>query len=650
MIGRKLGNRYEVEERLGGGGMAVVYRGVDTLLNRNVSIKVLRSQFAGDEEFVYRFRREAQAAASLSHPNIVNIYDVGTDDEDHFIVMEYIDGCTLKEKIESLGALQAEEAVRIAKQICDALEHAHAHNIVHRDIKPHNILISKDGRVKVTDFGIARAITSDTITHNDSSVLGSVHYFSPEQARGGLADVKSDLYSLGVVLYEMVTGQVPFSGDTPVSIALKHLQESFVEPRMIKPSIPQSVENIILRALLKDPLQRYQSARELYRDLDRAFIQPNMPKFLPPEVRDDQATIQVPPVFDSQRPRFEGKEGHGSPLHTEPKKPMKQRDEKKGKKFWRPVIWLFVILVILIIGSIGGYKAYSTFFNVPTIVVPNVIGKTYDQAVTVLENAGFQPTQIHETKQADNKTPANQVMKQDPDKDMSVKQGRDIYLTVSTGPQQVNLPDVTGKQQAEALQMLEDAGISADKIKTVNQTNDQVAKGTVISMNPAAGSVSANTTVTLYVSAGVASVAVPDVTGKTYDDAINTLQQAGFVPNIVQSPSFTVKQNMVIKTDPAANQNVQKGSKVNVTVSSGYPSDAHEVAVDINIKVDPTKVPMDVLITYTDPRGTDQQAVKQQITKDTTFTVHVYTLPNQAAAIKVYENGKLTNMKTIPYQ
>jgi eukaryotic-like serine/threonine-protein kinase len=655
VIGRKLGNRYEVVERLGGGGMAVVYRGVDTLLNRNVSIKVLRSQYVSDEEFIRRFRREAQAAASLSHPNIVNIYDVGQDDEDYFIVMEYIHGCTLKEMIESRGVLEPKEAVQIAKQICEALEHAHAHNIVHRDIKPHNILISQDGRVKVTDFGIARAITANTVTHNGSSVLGSVHYFSPEQARGGFADVKSDVYSLGVVLYEMVTGQVPFTGDSPISIALKHLQENFVEPRSIRPSIPQSVENIILKALQKDPLQRYQSAREMFRDLDRAFIQPNVHKFSPPVRKiDDQATIEMPPVFAREplrEPLREPTEAVKQDPESKKAKKAKPTKQQDSKKFWKPVIWLFVILLVLIVGTVGGYMAYNTiFFKVPTVKVPKVVGKSYDDAVATLENAGFKESQIHKIPQADDKIPEDQVISQDPDADMEVKQDRDINLTVSTGPKQVTLPDVTGKSQSDAISALQAAGISKDNIKVVTQPSDSVSRDTVISQDPGSGQVAASSTVTLTVSSGVESVAVPDVTGKNFGDAINTLQQAGFSANVVQSPSFQVKTNNVIKTNPAASSTVPKGSKIDVYVSSGYPPEAHQVEVDVKVAVDPAKAPVKILITYSDPTGTDIQAVNDQISTDTTYKVNLVTMPNQVSTIKVYQNGKLTDTEQVPYR
>lgn len=271
MKGKQLGGRYEILDRVGGGGMAIVYKALDILLHRHVAVKILRLQYVHDEEFIERFRREAQAAASLSHSNIVSIYDVGQEEEIHYIVMEYIEGTTLNDLIKDKAPLQVEEAIRIASQICEALEHAHHNQIIHRDIKPHNILIGKNGRVKVTDFGIARAVTSSTITQT-GSVMGSVHYFSPEHAKGTFTGEQSDLYSLGIVMYQMLTGKLPFIGESPISVALKHLQENVEDPRLVNPLIPQSVENVILRAVRKDPSDRYSSASQMLEDLESCLL------------------------------------------------------------------------------------------------------------------------------------------------------------------------------------------------------------------------------------------------------------------------------------------------------------------------------------------------------------------------------------------
>ncbi|MED5020205.1 Stk1 family PASTA domain-containing Ser/Thr kinase, partial [Paenibacillus chibensis] len=335
MIGHELGGRYEIIERIGGGGMALVYKAHDLLLGRNVAVKVLRQQFVHDEEFIRRFRREAQSAASLSHPNVVSIYDVGQEDEVHYIVMEYVEGHNLNEIIKERAPLQVDEAVRIASQICDALDHAHQNQIIHRDIKPHNILIGRNGRVKVTDFGIARAVTSTTITQT-GSVVGSVHYFSPEHAKGVVTGEKSDLYSLGIVLYQMLTAQLPFLGESPISVALKHLQEEFEEPRKMNPLIPQSVENIILKSMRKNPQERYQSAKEMLHDLDTCLLpeRRNERKMNFMDLDDEDRTRVIPAIKPQQigavpvrsrpaAPATEEEERHERPAAPAPAKPRK---------------------------------------------------------------------------------------------------------------------------------------------------------------------------------------------------------------------------------------------------------------------------------------------------------------------------------------
>ena len=295
MLGRILGGRYELIEKTGGGGMAVVYKAKCHLLNRYVAVKILRPDLVENEEFVTRFKRESQAAASLSHPNIVNMYDVGQEDDIHYIVMEYVDGMTLKEYIRKEGRLSCEEAVRIACQVCSALHHAHENNIVHRDIKPQNILISRDGTAKVADFGIARAVTSATVTMAGANVIGSVHYFSPEQAKGSYVDKKSDIYSLGIVLYEMVTGVVPFEGDSAISVALKHIQEQVTPPGELNPDIPKSIQYIIERALEKRLEDRYNDAAEMLSDLKRALKEPDG-SYVKRITSDSQATRVIPRI------------------------------------------------------------------------------------------------------------------------------------------------------------------------------------------------------------------------------------------------------------------------------------------------------------------------------------------------------------------
>src|SRR5690606_23427971 len=392
MIGSELGGRYELIERIGGGGMALVYKARDMLLGRKVAVKILRQQFVGDEEFIKRFRREAQAAASLSHPNVVSIYDVGQDGDIHYIIMEYVEGINLNDKIKQQAPLQVEEAVNIAMQICDALDHAHSNGIIHRDIKPHNILIGKNGRVKVTDFGIARAITSADITQT-GSVLGSVHYFSPEQAKGAAQDAVSDLYSLGIVLYQMLTAKLPFSGDSPISVALKHLQEEVESPRAINPHIPQSVENIVLKALRKSPRERYASARAMLKDLDVCLLpeKRNEPKWYPDgdEEDDREKTRIMPAIRKAAEPPRRDPEQSGDRMQGDRMRWEGLEDEpKRGWKWVKPVAWLLVIGLVLSAMWVAVGK-FGEMVKVEEVEVPSVIGLPYEQAVAALEAAGL---------------------------------------------------------------------------------------------------------------------------------------------------------------------------------------------------------------------------------------------------------------------
>ncbi|MDU2240758.1 MAG: Stk1 family PASTA domain-containing Ser/Thr kinase, partial [Paenibacillus sp.] len=386
MIGHELGGRYQIIERIGGGGMALVYKAQDLLLNRYVAIKVLRQQFVNDEEFIRRFRREAQSAASLSHPNIVSVYDVGQEDEVHYIVMEYVEGQNLNEIIKERAPLQVDEAVRIASQIADALDHAHHNQIIHRDIKPHNILIGRNGRVKVTDFGIARAVTSATITQT-GSVVGSVHYFSPEHAKGVATGEKSDLYSLGIVLYQMLTGRLPFLGESPISVALKHLQEQFDEPRVVNPMIPQSVENIILKSMRKNPGERYQSAKEMLRDLETCLLPERRTesKLAFIEDHDEDSTRIIPAI----RPQSQGSPAGASKLSRDGGAVTEERNGTQKKKIWgKPALWVSLTLVVLL--ALAGVAWYVTnLVTVPEVAVPNVINLEEEKAVQALTDKGI---------------------------------------------------------------------------------------------------------------------------------------------------------------------------------------------------------------------------------------------------------------------
>ncbi|GAX90420.1 Stk1 family PASTA domain-containing Ser/Thr kinase [Effusibacillus lacus] len=649
MIGKKLANRYEILERIGGGGMAIVYRALDTILNRYVSVKVLRQQFVADEEFVRRFRREAQSAASLSHPNVVNIYDVGVEDETYFIVMEYINGKTLKEIIQERAPLPVVEAVDIAKQICSALQHAHDHQIVHRDIKPHNIMIGKDGHVKVTDFGIARAVTSSTITHN-GSVIGSVHYFSPEQARGAITDVKSDIYSLGVVLYETLTGELPFSGETPISVALKHLQEHFVEPRQINPKIPQSVENIILKALAKNPEVRYQSAKEMYRDLDNALQNPNVAKFTAPDTTAyTQPTIQIPAAAF-----------HESTATKQATKDESEDSEPKKRNLWKTISLIMGLLMLGTVGVAAGYTIMNKFMAGQVVEMPKVVGMPYDQAVDYLvKQYGFKIENIKKVEAKDPGEPgvrppmqAGLVFEQDPESTRQVKTNRIVTLKVSTGAETIVMPNLEKKTEEEARKELADLNLDLSAIKFTSEPHKTIEKGRVIRHFPsvAVPVIPGQTPIEIFISSGPELSKVPDVRNKTLTAATQAIQNAGFpIGNIVDEYSYTVPNGQVIRQEPSDfNQDVPKDTKIHLWVSKG--ADPATQKLSYKVIADPDNgSTVTIKIVRKDARGQQVVVNDEKVTSKKEFPVELWIAPNGTGEIEVYENGSLKERKVVPY-
>lgn len=653
MIGKLLGNRYEILERIGGGGMAIVYRALDTILNRYVSVKVLRPQFVSDPEFVHRFRREAQSAASLSHPNVVNIYDVGVEDETYYIVMEYINGKTLKEVIQERAPLPTAEAVEIAKQICAALQHAHEHHIVHRDIKPHNILMGKDGHVKVTDFGIARAISSNTITHN-GSVLGSVHYFSPEQARGGITDVKSDIYSLGVVLYEMMTGELPFSGESPISVALKHLQEQFVDPRQLNPKIPQSVENIILKSLAKNPDVRYQSATEMSSDLNQALQNPNPPKFtIPEDFSQTHPTLQIPAAALNEPL----KRGIASKMVDEDT----GDDDTPAKKrnIWKIV---GIVVGILLLGGVGvatGFTIMSNFMSAPTIDMPKVQGMTYDEAVQTLKQYGFKEKNIQKALEEDAGAPgrpplpADRVFEQDPESGKQVKTSRTVTLKVSKGAKTILMPDLNGLSEPDARQKLASLNLDLSAIKFTNKPDSKVEKGKVSGQNPGSQVqiIPGQTNIEVFISSGPESGKIPDLKGLSLTDAFKQIQDSGFqIGTVVNEYNFNVPNGQVIRQGPQnPGQDAPKNSKIDLWVSKGSSPDVQKRTYEVSINPENGST-LRITIKKSDVKGQGQVFVQdEQVSSPKKYSVDIYVTPSLPGKIEVYENGVLKETKTVTY-
>lgn len=656
MIGHTLGGRYELLARIGGGGMALVYKARDILLNRFVAVKVLRQQFVNDDDFVRRFRREAQAAASLSHPNIVSIYDVGQDEDTHYIVMEYVDGHNLNEIIRDRAPLQVEEAVRIASQICDALDHAHHNQIIHRDIKPHNILIGKNGRVKVTDFGIARAVTSSTITQT-GSVVGSVHYFSPEHAKGVTTGEKSDIYSLGIVLYQMLTGRLPFLGESPISVALKHLQEPFEEPRLVNPHIPQSVENVILKAMRKSPQERYASAKAMLGDLETC-LQPQrlhepriqfVSEYAGEDGEEDEATRVIPALKPDMRMSSEETVAKGGGRQRD----VEAEEEEEPRRRWVMPTVMGVIAVILIGILIWAVMALKGELKPKDVEVPNFIGSPYEDAKAQLEQLGLKVTDPAPQKPSEDYD-AGMVMDQDRH-DMTVKEGATITLTVSTGPELSKMPSLSGDSYEDAVAQLKTLGVDESRITKKEDFSDE-DPGTVLDQDPKADSDfdPSKADITLTVSKGPDSVKMPDLVGKTLDEAKAILTQNNLTLDeeaLSYEPSFTPKGQVFkqFPVDPGALTPV--GTAVKLWISNGYPEGTKEKSVDVTVPPAEDGKPSTVRITVNDASGQDIEKVKsQKIKSATTFRVTLLMTPDTQGVIKVYRDNVQQEEIPVPYE
>ncbi|GKU78507.1 Stk1 family PASTA domain-containing Ser/Thr kinase [Paenibacillus sp. L3-i20] len=654
MIGHDLGGRYEIVSRIGGGGMALVYKAHDVLLNRKVAVKVLRQQFVNDDEFIRRFRREAQSAAALSHPNVVSIYDVGQEDETHYIVMEYVEGNNLNELIQERAPLQAEEAVRFAMQICDALGHAHQNHIIHRDIKPHNILIGNNGRVKVTDFGIARAVTSSTITHT-GSVLGSVHYFSPEHAKGINAGEKSDLYSLGIVLYQMLTGKLPFLGESPISVALKHLQETIEAPRSINPHIPQSVENIILKATRKNQSERYSSAQEMLLDLESCLRTDRLdePKMIFPTFNDMEETRVMPAIrgeFVTSQP-LERNEQKAIVSDTSTKW-ADEGNAKKQKKWKKPLTVVGVTLLLLAL-IIFGFMWLLDKLDTEEVEVPYVVGMTLTEARAAFDAKGLR-VDDPVTLEFHRDIPKDQVISQSK-KAMRVKAGALIQLTVSNGPEMASLKNYVGQSFKAVKEELNSLGVTDTRIKVVEQ-NSEEAVDSILEQTPKSGELFDPVTaeLTFVVSIGPETVEMPDLTGEKLSTARKLLKSLGLVLNeedIFYAPSYLHEKDHIISQDEKLMplDQVPKGSKVTITVSSGPPADAKTYVLNVRISPAVAGVASEVKIVYSDARGENMEGITRTITDTVDIPVTVMLAPDTVATITVSRDKQFMDTKEISY-
>lgn len=625
-VGTIVGDRYEILEKIGVGGMAEVFKGKDHKLNRYVAVKVLKEEFRENDAFVKKFKEEAQAAARLAHPNIVNVYDVGDENGIYYIVMELVEGITLKNYIERKGSLTIKEATSIAIQVCAGLEVAHNNHIVHRDIKPQNIIISREGKVKVTDFGIAKATTSQTTTAN---AMGSVHYASPEQARGGYVDHRSDIYSLGIVLYEMVTGRVPFDGETAVTVAVKHLQEEMVPPSVYCKNIPYSLEQIIKKCTEKSPDRRYQDIGDLLADLKQSLMDPDgdfvqmidvdeqartvvMNKGTSSKIRNSRK-VEVPASRDEDEDEeddeYENDEDDEDEDDDEELSPAVEKAMTVAGVVLAVIIVLIVLLLVSKALGLGKEKNDTSSSDsqqteqtadedtesedgnsssANTVVMPNLLGKTMTEAKIELKDLGIDITL--KGSESSSKYSAGQIMEQNIAEGTKVEVGSSVEVTIagsgssgtsgsstsstaadstsSTTDTEVTVPNVVGKDEATARAAIEAAGLTVGTV--TEAASDTVTSGLVISQTVAANTKTAKgTKVNLVLSSGPSSVKVTDVIGHEQSRAEQELAAAGFQVSVKEAYSSDVRPGLVISTTPDRGTPAKPGSTVTMTVSQG---------------------------------------------------------------------------------
>ena len=637
--GKILGNRYEIIEKIGTGGMATVYRAKCHVLKREVAVKILRDEFTTDNEFIKRFNAEAQSAASLTHPNIVSVYDVGHEGNLYYIVMELVKGKTLKEIIVEDGALAWKWAVDLAIQIARGLEKAHRNNIIHRDIKPHNIIITEEGVAKVTDFGIAKAVSNSTITAFGATT-GSVHYFSPEHAKGGHTDAKSDLYSLGVVMYEMVTGRVPFDADTPVSVALKHMQEEPVEPIVLNSQIPISLNKIILKAMQKEPSMRYQSATEMIRDLEMclkdetgSFVKPI------PEV-DEFATKRISLNYNDEEKHAKKKEGKFAKI--------KKHFENHPVQKWIAIIASCILVFVL--------AMCITFFalnmgKVKDVSLPKFEGMTLEEAKVAADEAGLK-LEIEEAFHVE--IEEGKIVSQDPvyQENYTVKEGSTVKLVVSKGQELVKVTKVVGKKRDEAIKELKDLGL-VPEIEEVN--SDEIEKDYVIEQEVAEGEeILKGSTIKIKVSMGIEQVEVPDLTGMTEEDAKQALTNAKLKWKSTSTVTDSSKGAGVVSQTVSPKSMVDKGTEVSITINTyselktgtitinvasivGYTPETEENEEGETVTKDPGTVELKVTVD-------GEQIESKKVSKDTT-NLKVTTTGRETVVVKVIIDGSTKRTK-----
>ena len=565
-MSKLLAGRYELIEKIGEGGMAVVYKAKDRLLNRYVAIKILRPEFTQDEQFLDSFKRESQAAAGLQHPNIVSIYDVGRTGNINFIVMELVDGRPLSDFIKEKGRLDYKTTIDIAKQMASALSIAHKHQIIHRDVKPHNIMITSDGVAKLTDFGIARAVSNATMVADTSKIIGSVHYFSPEQARGAYVDERSDIYSLGIVMFEMLTGRVPFDGETPVEVALKHINEDVPSPAKLVPGIPPALDKVVLKATDKYQTERYKSADEMLEALknvefvtqmvgDRVFAGEKDNK-----LRQDENVVA--PVNNKR----EDREQEMVVVPANSRKPKSKTDDSKKKKKIAIIIGISAAAILILFGIL--YVSGIIGGGGKEVVVPDVKGMSYSEAKEVLEEKGLKIEKADEPI-ASQKIEKGKIVSQTPSKNSKVKKGRTVRVILSAGNTELKVPDLKGLSYNEAKTLLSEMGLQISKGDEVD--SDSISEGLIASQYPAAKTkVDKGDIITVNISRGKKDAVIPKLVGTKFtseNDISEILSKYGYKLGKVSYEESYETPGTIIKQSPDAGTTAEKKTTVDIVIS-----------------------------------------------------------------------------------
>ncbi len=691
--GKRLDGRYEIYEIIGVGGMAVVYRAYDTIDDRIVAIKILKDEYLNNQEFIRRFKNESKAIAVLSHPNIVKVYDVSFGDRIQYIVMEYIDGITLKEYLDQQHEVRWKEAIHFTIQILRALQHAHEKGVVHRDIKPQNIMLLQDGTIKVTDFGIARFCRSETRTMTDKAI-GSVHYIAPEQARGDVTDEKADIYSVGVMLYEMLTGQLPFDSDNAVSVAIMQLQTDPTPPHEINPSIPEGLEEIVLHAMEKNPAQRYQSAAEMLQDIEqfrrnpsvrfqyRYFVDEKPTKYIDAidTVRSAEPAPYQPP-YQQPYPQQPARRPAPPPEYDDS---YDYEDDVRPARQKSPALMIMLGVFLAFVIAAAGFGAVALVRNflsqdtLEDVPLPNFVGMQISDVENSEEYRNFTFTKefVNDATQE-----AGIIVKQNPSGNIRVKENAEIVLTVNNGGQTVNVPNVVGLTEDDAKQRLREYGLTAEVTSIMD---DQTAEGYVKECEPAEGAeVQEGSTVRLFVSRGPSTdeVEVPSVIDKSLDAARADIIAAGLtIGDITYRDDSDKAKDTVLETDPLPTVAVAEGTAVNIVVSSGMQSEKtievyielpRGVSQDVTLKayidgtlhdtrtVNPSYVNM-YQMTFTGTSGQQELTIQLNDQKYKVFTLnfdtgiptetesYAFELPQQSSSSEPEDNGGDTQTGGLP--